>query len=203
MKKTLFMVTFNIRNYALVLAFLGCTLAFAIHLSIDEVLLTLNLSGVKELIGVFIYINRIINLVKISCKITIMIGLFHIIVELIYWTVNDTIFNYIKSCWLTFRLRRFLVQNERSIKRIEITQVQTSNPIYADFNKAVRRSIVEISNNRAVIYIKLPCSQQAQKILKDMESQIKEELSNHIPNYYFSYPQREKNKFWYIGMPRK
>ncbi|GAB2021113.1 hypothetical protein RyT2_01860 [Pseudolactococcus yaeyamensis] len=123
-------------------------------------------------------------------------------IELIIRLKNDSILNYVKSCWLTFKLRRFLVQNERSIKGIETTQVQTSNPIYADFNTAVRKSIVEISIDRAVIYIKLPHTQQAQKILKDMVSQIKEEISSKNPDFYFSAPNRTKNAMWFTGTKR-
>ena len=48
----------------------------------------------------------------------------------------------------------------------------------------------------------MPRTQQAQKLLKDMEEHIKEEISNYNPNYYFSTPLRVGNKLWFKGTKR-
>ena len=42
-----------------------------------------------------------------------------------------------------------------------------------------------------------PKTQQAQKILREMTEQIKEEISNYNPRYIFSSPTREGDKFWF------
>lgn len=48
----------------------------------------------------------------------------------------------------------------------------------------------------------MPSKQQAQKILKEMEPQIKEELANRNPDYYFSAPTKGKNALWFEGKRR-
>lgn len=67
------------------------------------------------------------------------------------------------------------------------------------FNKAVRKSVIDFNNSTMAVYIKLPHSQQAQKILKEMQNDIKEEISNRNPQYYVSPPIRSKNQWRYDG----
>ena len=115
---------------------------------------------------------------------------------------DDSILNIFKSIWQTYRFRHFMVQSERTEKTIEMQKAQSINLIYNNFNKAVKKCVVDVSRDKIIIFIKVPNSQQAQKILKEMESQIREEVSSRNPDYYFSAPDRVKNSMWFIGTKR-
>src|SRR5574341_33456 len=97
------------------------------------------------------------------------------LIEVISRLRHDSLSNLWRSIYLTLSFQRFLHQRERN----------------------------EISlNKQTIAFIKVPQSQQAHKILKEMTEQIKEELSSHNPQYYFSAPERIKNTLWYIGTKR-
>lgn len=76
------------------------------------------------------------------------------------------------------------------------------NPVLKDFNKAAQKAVVDIRDNQTIVFIKIPRSQQAQKILKELESQLKEEISSRNRDYYFSSPNRVKNQLWFTGTKR-
>ena len=59
--------------------------------------------------------------------------------------------------------------------------------------------MVDVHKDKVKIFIKVPRMQQAQKLLKAMESDIKEEISSRHPEYYFSSPQRIRRHIWYEG----
>lgn len=126
-----------------------------------------------------------------------------IIMELYKRITTDSWLNTFKSTWQTFGFRRFLKQSERSEKTIDAKDVTSFNPIHGDFNHAVSKCVVDVRVDKIIVFIKVPRKQQSQKILKDMEGQIKEELSSRNPDYYFSAPEREHNKLWFVGTKRK
>lgn len=101
-------------------------------------------------------------------------------------------------------MRQFLKQVEYSepIVTIENQTITRFNPVLSKFNQSVRKCTVDIHQEEVSIFLKLPRTQQAQKLLKDMEEHIKEEISNYNPNYYFSTPLRVGNKLWFKGTKR-
>ncbi len=133
------------------------------------------------------------------------IALFLIVSEIIQRFFNDSIWNYFKSVYQTVRLRQFLKQDEKSKSVITIdsqTTVTKYNPVLKKFNKAVSKCTVDVRKSSVTVYIKYPKTQQAQKLLKDMEAHIKEEVSSRNPDYYFSSPSRERNRLWFVGTRR-
>lgn len=119
--------------------------------------------------------------------------------------ISDNILNYFKSIYQTIRLRQFLKQDEKSESVITIdnqTTVTKFNPILKNFNQTARKASVDIRKDSVVVFLKYPRTQQAQKLLRDMEAHIKEEISSKNSDYYFSSPNREGNKLWYIGTRR-
>jgi DNA integrity scanning protein DisA with diadenylate cyclase activity len=125
-----------------------------------------------------------------------------IFVELYLRIRTDSFMNSFKSTWQTFGIRRFLKQSERSEKTLEAKEVTSFNPIHENFNHAVSKCVVDVRTDKIIVFIKVPRKQQAQKILKDMEKQIKEELSSRNPDYYFSAPERTHSKLWFVGTKR-
>ncbi|ARD90396.2 hypothetical protein LLA22_00330 [Lactococcus cremoris] len=133
---------------------------------------------------------------------TLILVLLLIVKEAISRLLKDSLLNFFKSIFQTFKLRHFLVQNESSEKTVENQKVTSFNPIFKNFNKAVHKCVIDVTNENIIVFIKVPHTQQAQKLLKDMESQIKEEIASRNPDYYFSTPNRVKNKMWFIGTKR-
>lgn len=139
---------------------------------------------------------------ELSISLIIILAIL-IFVELYKRIKTDSWLNTFKSTWQTFGFRRFLKQSERTEKTIDAKEVTSFNPIHGNFNHAVSKCVVDIRVDKIIVFIKVPRKQQSQKILKDMEGQIKEELSSRNPNYYFSAPEREHNKLWFVGTKRK
>ena len=116
----------------------------------------------------------------------------------------DSLVNYFKSVYFTFKLRQFLTQREKSekITTIDNQNITTFNPINSSFNQCANKSVVDIRKDDVTVFVKVPRDQQGQKILADMTSQLKEEVSSQYPDYYFSAPNRIRNKLWLVGKKR-
>ena len=128
-----------------------------------------------------------------------------IIIELILRLFYDTPINYFKSAYQTIRLVQFLRQDENSQLASSTDNASTVtrfNPILRKFNRATSKCVVDIRKDSVTIVIKYPRTQQAQKLLRDMEVYIKEEISSRNPDYYFSSPNREGNKLWFKSTKR-
>lgn len=134
-----------------------------------------------------------------------LIALFLITIELILRAIYDKPTNYFKSAYQTLRLIQFLRQDENSQLAFSIDNSSTVtrfNPILRKFNRATSKCVVDVRKDSVTIVIKYPKTQQAQKLLRDMESYIKEEISNRNPDYYFSAPNRRGNKLWFKSTKR-
>lgn len=118
---------------------------------------------------------------------------------------QDNLVNLWKSIKQTIAVRMFLNQNEHSetVTTVEQIQVTHYNPINKHFNKAVHKAIVDIREDKAVLLIRVPKTQQATKILKEMETHISEDISNRNLDYYFSRPERNGKWMYFVGTKRK
>lgn len=118
---------------------------------------------------------------------------------------EDRIVNLFKSIIQTFSLRLFLIQREPSATANTSEQGNTKryNPINKQFNKAIQKVVVDIREESTTLIIPIPKSQQAIRILKDLETIISEEISSRNPDYYFSRPERKGMDFYFSGTRRK
>ncbi len=202
MKKTYFIKTFNLVLNLILLTLFESLFSFVFKLLV----FTFDKNTTLSKISFFIQIEKWTTLISDDFKYlaiaTLILVLLLIVKEAISRLLKDSLLNSFKSIFQTFKLRRFLVQNERSEKTVENQKVTSFNPIFKDFNKAVHKCVIDVTNENIVVFIKVPHTQQAQKLLKDMESQIKEEIASRNPDYYFSAPNRVKNKMWFIGTKR-
>lgn len=134
--------------------------------------------------------------------------LFILFVSVMFEILNrfrfDNLLNYFKSVYFTLKLRQFLTQREKSEKTttIDNQNITTFNPINSSFNHCSHKSVVDIRKDDVTIFVKVPRDQQGQKILNDMTSQLKEEVASQHPDYYFSAPNRVRNKLWLVGKKR-
>ena len=134
-----------------------------------------------------------------------LIAAFIIIIELILRLLYDTPINYFKSAYQTIRLAQFLRQDENSQLAFSIdnsSTVSRFNPILRKFNRATSKCVVDVRKDSVTIVIKYPKTQQTQRLLRDMEVYIKEEISSRNPDYYFSAPNRRGNKLWFKSTKR-
>ena len=134
-----------------------------------------------------------------------LIAVFLIIVELILRAIYDKPSNYFRSAYQTLRLIQFLRQDENSQLAFSIdnsSAVTRFNPILRKFNRATSKCVVDVRKDSVTILIKYPKTQQSQKLLREMENYIKEEISSRNPEYYFSAPNRRGNKLWFKSTKR-
>lgn len=204
MKKSFFQKTYNLIINLTIISLICFLVQFCLGLFYQAI----ELSGLSQYNNSFILINDSLDNIKqviLVFSISILaISSILVIGQLLYRIAKDSIWNYFKSVYQTIRMRQFLKQVEYSepIVTIENQTITRFNPVLSEFNQSVRKCTVDIRQEEASIFLKLPRTQQAQKLLKDMEEHIKEEISNYNPNYYFSTPLRVGNKLWFKGTKR-
>lgn len=200
MNKTYFMKIYNLAIYLLIYALF--TFLFGGVFYISNMLLSY--IDVFDLTQVIYYIDLITKgLFKISISLLIIACLF-VIIDICKRIHKDSIFNHFKSVYYTISFRHFLAQSDMSedTSYWDKSDNTKHNPITQNFNKAIKKCVVDVHKDKVRIFIKVPRMQQAQKLLKAMESDIKEEISSRHPEYYFSSPQRIRRHIWYEGQKR-
>lgn len=204
MKKSFFQKTYNLIINLTIIGLICFLAQFCLGLFYQAI----ELGGLSQYNNSFILINDSLDNIKQVILIfsisTLAISSILVIGQLLYQIAKDSIWNYFKSVYQTIRMRQFLKQVEYSepIVTIENQTITRFNPVLSEFNQSVRKCTVDIRQEEVSIFLKLPRIQQAQKLLKDMEEHIKEEISNYNPNYYFSTPLRVGNKLWFKGTKR-
>jgi len=204
MKKSFFQKTYNLIINLTIIGLICFLAQFCLSLFYQAI----ELSGLSQYNSSFILINDSLANIKqviLVFSISILaISSILVIGQLLHRITKDSLWNYFKSVYQTIRMRQFLKQVEHSepIVTIENQTITRFNPVLSEFNQSVRKCTVDIHQEEVSIFLKMPRTQQAQKLLKDMEEHIKEEISNYNPNYYFSTPLRVGNKLWFKGTKR-
>ncbi|MHC3841080.1 hypothetical protein ACXOKH_05350 [Streptococcus thermophilus] len=155
-----------------------------------------------EIVEALMIINMF-ALCIIGTSITIFSSL--IIFETINRFANDSIDNYVKSIFQTFQIRNFLKQIQPSDIAYLTGKnglIKTKNPIIQQFNKTIKRSIVDIRHDKILVDIPVPKEQQTVKLLTNMITDIRENLTNINKDYYFSNPKRVRNHLYFEGTRR-
>ena len=204
-KTNFFQRTFNITVILLTysLLFLLITLGFKLLYDLMENIQSTYLSNLFATIRYWIsqgeYYTKILSILLSLISVAL------IIIELLLRSLYDTPVNYFKSAYQTIRLAQFLRQDENSQLAFSIDNSSTVtrfNPILRKFNRATSKCVVDVRNDSVTILIKYPKTQQSQKLLREMENYIKEEISSRNPDYYFSAPDRKGNKLWFKSTKR-
>ncbi len=118
--------------------------------------------------------------------------------ELIQRFNGDKVSNFIYSIKETFLLHRFL----KKIDNGKQLMSDSNSVVTRVFNKAVNKSLIDIREDSITVYIKFPRQYQAQKILSDVEEQLKEYIANIDSDYYISAPIRERRGLFFFGKRR-
>ncbi|AUA18292.1 hypothetical protein [Streptococcus suis] len=205
MKKTFFQKTYNIISSLLFFGLFSFILNFSLNLLV-KLFGDFDIPSLDSTI--IITQDKLSLLENYTSQIAIILMLVAvslIIIELTQRMISDSILNYFKSVYQTIRLRQFLRQDEKSESVITIdnqTTVTKFNPILKNFNQSAGKATVDVRKESVVVFLKYPRTQQAQKLLRNMEAHIKEEIASRNPNYYFSSPNREGNKLWFKATRR-
>ncbi|WP_231853238.1 hypothetical protein [Streptococcus lutetiensis] len=164
-----------------------------------------SLQEIAYLTFIYRFISIIFWFSLLTSLISFLIFIFLISHEIKNRQKKDNLSNLWKSIYQTYTMRTFLKQSEQSetVTAIEQVKVTSYNPINKYFNRAVQKAIVDIRENKTTLLIRIPKTQQATKILKDMEVLISEEIANRNPDYYFSRPERNGKWLNFIGTKRK
>lgn len=201
-KKSYFMRTFNININLILVSFLAGFIGWSLDFLSNQFKLNpLSFFDLSQF-------NGYLDLGSKYSYTAMSFLLLTLVVSVIFEILNrfrfDSLLNYFKSVYFTFKLRQFLTQREKSEKvtTIDNQNITTFNPINSSFNHCAHKSVVDIRKDDVTVFVKVPRDQQGQKILADMTSQLKEEVSSQHPDYYFSAPNRIRNKLWLVGKKR-
>ena len=202
-KKSYFMRTFNLNINLILVSFLAGFIGWSLEFLSNQFKLNpLSFFDLSQF-------NSYLELGSKYSYTALSILLFILFVSVMFEILNrfrfDSLLNYFKSVYFTLKLRQFLTQREKSEKTtmIDNQNITTFNPINSSFNHCAHKSVVDIRKDDVTIFVKVPRDQQGQKILSDMTPQLKEEVASQHPDYYFSAPNRIRNKLWLVGKKRQ
>lgn len=199
MRKTYYQKIFNLCTLLFIIGFLGTVCSILLSVSMNS------LKGITYLNFLYQFVIMIHTISLYVSIVATLLGLSLGYYEVYLRLKQDNLLNLWQSIRQTFAIRIFLNQSEHSeaITTVEQVQVTRFNPINKHFNKAVHKAIVDIREDKAVLLIRVPKTQQATKILKEMEILISEEISNRNLDYYFSRPERNGKWMCFVGTKRR
>ena len=204
MKKTFFQTTYNLNANLIVLALLSFFFKIGINLLI-QMIETTKLSGMQGLFTTILdKLTTLEYYIQLLSFCLIFITFLSIIIEIVQRLSKDSLWNYFKSIYQTSLMRQFLKQDEQyePINTIESQFITQINPILKTFNQSISGCTVDVRKDSITFLLSIPKTQQTQKLLREMEDDIREEMSNRNPGYYFSSAFRKGEKLWLIGTKR-
>lgn len=201
MKKTYFMRYFDrsvqLLMYSLLMELLSLLFQVLIFFMNRLVLGTKISSLIDSVNQGIIYLNIGSSFFKNVSVVLVVLAGFIAIREVYFHLRYDSLKNLALSIRGTVKLRRFLHHIE-SLTEVEDKKSKV-DVIISNYNKAIRKIVIDVNKEELLLYIKLPKEHQAQKMLKEMYSEIKEEISNTYPEYLISIFERQSNSLWLKG----
>ena len=175
MKKTCFMRRFIAFRKAILLAFISFILSLLFELLnwlSEKLKISTSFPQLKPFLTHLLFIHHLFICLAITPA---CLSFLFLSIEVIERFKKDRIKNFYLSIRGSYRLRKFLLQDERKKSKEESTSAQDLT--LSKYNQAVRKLILELNEKELILYLSLPKSYQAQKILKSLENEIKEEIA--------------------------
>lgn len=185
MKKSFFLKTFKINGYLLTLLAMLAVVNLPIRLIVSFLKSEPNPSLIQYTQFLYEWLSIGLKWLDGATEITALILFLLVLPELISRLTRDSLINWGKSIWLTYRLRKFL------LRKVQFND--ESDSTVAMHNKSIRSAIIDIREDTVVFLMKLPNDYQAQKSVIDTRDILREEISNRFPYYVFSNFDRFKN----------
>ena len=197
MKKTFFQRTYNLNASLIVFALLNFLLNIGINLLI-QMIENIKLPGMHEFFSMILdNLTSLEHYIQLLSFCLIFVPVLLVFIEFAQRLSKDSLWNYFRSIYQTFQMRQFLKQDVHS-EPMSTIESQTITRV----NHSVLGCTIDVRKETVTVLLRVPRTQQAQKLLKEMEDDIKEEISSRNPNYYFSSPYRKGNKIWFTGTKR-
>ncbi|MFK4914987.1 MULTISPECIES: hypothetical protein [Lactococcus] len=201
MKKTYFMRYFDRSIQLLMFSFLMELLSLLLQLLIffmSKISLSAKISSLAYLVNQGMNYLSIGSLFFQNISVALVMLTSLIVIRELYFRLRyDSLKNLTLSIRGTIKLRRYLHHIE-PLKESE-DKKSKEDIIISNYNKAIRKIVIDVDNEELLLYIKLPKEHQAQKMLKEIYSEIKEEISNTYPEYLISIFERQGNSLWLKG----
>lgn len=104
----------------------------------------------------------------------------------------------------SIRLHQFLRRQDSPVVTAisGVSATADNSRVNRSFNRAVRKSIVDVRLDKTTVLINLPHSQQAQEVFNSIAPSLKEHLSSNLEDYFFSGTTRYKNTLVFEGKKR-
>ena len=185
MKKSFFLKTFKINGYLLTLLAMLAIVTPPIRINVSFLKSEPNPALIQYTQFLYEWLSIGLKWLDGATEITALILFLLVLPELITRLTRDSLINWGKSIWLTYRLRKFL------LRKVQFND--ESDSTVAMHNKSIRSAIIDIREDTVVFLMKLPNDYQAQKSVIDTRDILREEISNRFPYYVFSNFDRFKN----------
>lgn len=185
MKKSFFLKTFKINGYLLTLLAMLAVVNLPTRFIVSFLKSEPNPSLIQYTQFLYEWLSIGLKWLDGATEITALILFLLVLPELITRLTRDSLINWGKSIWLTYRLRKFL------LRKVQFDD--ESDSTVALHNKSIRSAIIDIREDTVVFLMKLPNDYQAQKSVMDTRDILREEISNRFPYYVFSNFDRFKN----------
>lgn len=185
MKKSFFLKTFKINGYLLTLLAMLAVVNLPTRFIVSFLKSEPNPSLTQYTQFLYEWLSIGLKWLDGATTITALILFTLLLPEFISRLTRDSLINWGKSIWLTYRLRKFL------LRKVQFND--ESDSTVAMHNKSIRSAIIDIQEDTVVFLMKLPNDYQAQKSVIDTRDILREEISNRFPYYVFSNFDRFKN----------
>ena len=185
MKKSFFLKTFKINGYLLTLLAMLAVVNLPTRFIVSFLKSEPNPSLIQYTQFLYEWLSIGLKWLDGATAITALILFLLLLPEFISRLTRDSLINWGKSIWLTYRLRKFL------LRKVQFND--ESDSTVAMHNKSIRSAIIDIREDTVVFLMKLPNDYQAQKSVIDTKDILREEISNRFPYYVFSNFDRFKN----------
>lgn len=185
MKKSFFLKTFKINGYLLTLLAILAVVNLPTRFIVSFLKSEPNPSLTQYTQFLYEWLSIGLKWLDGATTITALILFILLLPEFISRLTRDSLINWGKSIWLTYRLRKFL------LRKVQFND--ESDSTVAMHNKSIRSAIIDIREDTVVFLMKLPNDYQAQKSVIDTRDILREEISNRFPYYVFSNFDRFKN----------
>lgn len=185
MKKSFFLKTFKTNGDLLILLAMLAVVNLPIKFIVSFLKSETNPSLIQYTQFLYKWLSIGLKWLDRATAITALILFLLLLLELISRLTRDSLLNWGRSIWMTYRLRRFL------LRKVQFDD--DSESTVALHNKSIRSAIIDIREDTVVFWMKLPNDYQAQKSVIDTRDILREEISNRFPYYVFSNFDRFKN----------
>lgn len=165
-------------NNVLLSTLVGMLLAFfsvlgaMLSYNISYIGILSNFNIIPDFLNVISYTSGMLGSLMVLYSITLFI------IEVINRVKYDSIYNFIRSIHMTFKIRSFLF--------LETTSSEEQNKKIKSYNKSVKHLVIDVKDEEIHMRLKLPNYVEAIEELIKVEDNLYIEITSLFPDYSFS-----------------